>query len=86
MKPWRSDTAGTTSQTAGIALLREFSPYPPERGSDVYLCGTCGIILARRPAGMALTASLLSCSNGATIMRVGSDPPGDGWSSDRGWR
>lgn len=54
----------------GISLVLEFSRYPPGRGSDVYLCGTCGVMLALRLAEGALGVSTISCQNCATCNHV----------------
>jgi hypothetical protein len=63
MNSRHSDTGGRTPQTDGASLILEYSPYPPGRGSDVFLCGTCGMILALRPSGTALRDRALICGN-----------------------
>ena len=39
----------------------EQSPKPEGRGSDIYLCGECGTVLARRPRGAPLGHAVLHC-------------------------
>jgi ferredoxin-NADP reductase len=56
-----------------ICLVLESSPYPPGRGSDVYLCGTCGVILAIRLAGAALGSTAIHCQNCGTCNHAESE-------------
>src|SRR5579862_9587709 len=53
-----SDDLALGQQTA---VVLEHSPYPAGRGSDVYCCGTCGVILARCLAGDPLEQTVVVC-------------------------
>jgi hypothetical protein len=48
-------------------MVVEYSPKPDEVGSDLYLCGACGIGLSHYPHGEALGLSLISCPNCHTL-------------------
>ena len=48
-------------------LIVEQSPRPARTGTDLYLCGECGIALARRPAGASLGHALIHCPNCMTL-------------------
>ena len=48
-------------------LVVESSRHPEGSDSTIYLCGECGIVLARRARGTMLEHSLIHCPNCMTL-------------------
>jgi hypothetical protein len=48
-------------------MVVEYSPKPDGVGSDLHLCGVCGVGLVHHPHGEALGSSLIQCPNCHTL-------------------
>jgi hypothetical protein len=50
-----------------VHMVVEYSPKPDGVGSDLHLCGVCGVGLVHHPHGEALGSSLIQCPNCHTL-------------------
>lgn len=59
--------AGIQASRFVVRLTMEYSPKPDGVGSDLYLCGDCGIGLVCHPHGTLLKLSYIRCPNCLTL-------------------